>query len=59
MTKAIKNNGLISVFKSYRSRYLASGKKPNNKKFFPDILYRTMRLEGEKITKKEAKALFK
>ena len=58
MTKTIKNKGLIAVFKSYRNRYLVSGKKPNNKKLLSNILYRTMKLEGEKITKKEAKALF-
>lgn len=59
MTIIIKNKGLTAVFKRYRKRYIVSGKKPDNKKFFPKILYRTMRLEGEKITKKEAKALFR
>ena len=59
MTNALKDKSLIKVFKRYRKRFLASGKKPDNKKFFPEILYRTMRLEGEKITKKEAKALFR
>jgi len=58
MGSTIKNRSLLKAFKRYRQRYMASGKKPNNKKFFPNILYRTMKLEGEKITKKEAKALF-
>jgi len=59
MTKAVKDKVLVKVFKRYRTRYLDSGKKPDSKKFFPEILYRTMKLEGEKITKKEAKALFR
>lgn len=59
MTGTIKNKSLIKVFKRYRQRYIVGGKKPDNKKFLPEILYRTMRLEGEKITKKEAKALFR
>ena len=59
MRKAIRDKGLINVFKRYRKRYLASGRKPDSRKFFPEILYRTTRLEGEKITKKEAKALFR
>ena len=54
-----KNKGLLRAFKHYNKRYLAVGKKPDVKKFFPEIVYRTMRLEGEKITKKEAKALFR
>jgi len=50
---------LLKAFKRYRERYIISGKKPNSRKFFPEILYRTMKLEGEKITKKEAKTLFR
>lgn len=59
MTKAIRNKGLVKVFKRYRKRYLDSGKKPNIRKLFPNDLYHTTRLEGEKITKKEARALFR
>ncbi len=54
-----KNKGLIQAFKSFRKRYLNVGKKPDLKKFLPEIVYRTMRLEGEQITRKEARALFK
>ena len=54
---ARKDSNLIKAFKRYRQRYIASGKKPNVRKFFPEILFRTTRLEGEKITRKEAKAL--
>lgn len=54
-----KNNRLVQAFRLFKKRYLATGKKPNFKKFLPDILYRTMRLEGEEITKKEAQALFR
>lgn len=54
-----KNKGLLTAFKRYKKRYLNVGKKPNITKFLPEILYRTMRLEGEKITRKEAQALFK
>ena len=35
------------------------GKKPDVKKLLPEVVYRTMRLEGEQITRKEAQALFK
>lgn len=59
MTKAIRARGLMKVFKRYKRRYLDSGKKPNIKKQFANDLYHTTRLEGEKITKKEARALFK
>jgi len=53
------NEGLIRAFKRYQKRYLAVGKKPNVAKLLPNDLYHTMRLEGEKITKREAQALFK
>ena len=55
---AKSKTALIKSFKRYKKRYLVSGKKPNVEKLFPDIVYSEMRLEGEKITKKEAKALF-
>jgi len=59
-SSAIKQNkGLLKAFKRYQKRFLVLGKTPDIKKFFPEILYRTMRLEGEKITRKEAKALFR
>ena len=54
-----KDKGLLKAFKRYNKRYLAVGKKVNVKKLLPDDLYSTMRLEGEKITKKEARVLFK
>lgn len=54
-----KNKGLLSMFKRYQKRYLSVGKKPNIKKLLPDDLFSTMRLEGERITKKEAQALFR
>lgn len=50
---------LVKAFKRYRQRFMASGKRPNVRKLFPNDLYHTTRLEGEKITKKEAKALFR
>ena len=53
------NKGLLKAFRRYNKRYLAVGKKVNVKKLLPDDLYSTMRLEGEKITKKEARVLFK
>ena len=54
-----KNKGLIKAFKQYKKRYLSMKKRPDVKKLLPDDLYNTMRLEGEKITRKEAQALFK
>ncbi len=54
-----KNQGLIKAFKRYQKRYLSVGKKPNIKKLLPNDLYSTMRLEGEKVTKKEAQAIFR
>lgn len=59
MTKDVKDKGLVKVFKRYKRRYLANGKKPNVRKLFANDLYHTTRLEGEKITKKEAHALFR
>lgn len=54
-----KNKNLIKAFKRYQERYLNVGKKPDFKKFLPEDLYHTMRLEGEKVTRKEVQALFK
>lgn len=54
-----KNKGLIQAFKTFRNRYLNMGKKPNVKNLLPEDLYHTMRLEGEKISRKQAQALFK
>lgn len=54
-----KHKDLIQAFKKYQKRYFAMGKKFNMKKFFPEILFRTMRLEGETISRKNAKALFR
>lgn len=53
-----KNKGLLNAFKRYQKRYLSVGKKPDVKKLLPDDLYSTMRLEGERITKKEAQSLY-
>lgn len=53
------NKKLIQAFKSYTKRYLYKGNKPDVKKLLPDDLYSTMRLEGEKISKKEAQTLFR
>lgn len=54
-----KNKGLLKAFSDYKKRYLDVGKKPNITKLLPEVLFRTMRLEGEEITRKEAQALFK
>jgi hypothetical protein len=54
-----KNKGLIKVFKEYNKHYLSVGKKPDVKRFLPEDLYHTMRLEGELITRKQTQALFK
>lgn len=55
----IKDKSLLKAFKRFNKRYLNMAKKPDVRKFLPEILYRTMRLEGEKITKKQAQALFR
>jgi len=55
----VKNQGLVKAFKRYSKLYLSVGKKPNIKKLLPDDLYSTMRLEGERVTKKEAQAIFR
>ena len=54
-----KNQGLVKAFKRYSKRYLSVGKKLDLRKLLPEVVYRTMRLEGEQITRKEAQALFK
>lgn len=54
-----KDKGLIKAFRRFNERYLSVGKKPDLKKFLPEILFRTMRLEGEKTTRKQARALFR
>lgn len=54
-----KNKSLLKAFGEYKKRYLNVGKKPNLKKLLPEVLFRTMRLEGEKVTRKEAQSLFK
>lgn len=53
-----KNKKLVQAFSKYQKRSGKRGQKRDWKNFLPEILYRTMRLEGEKITRKEAKALF-
>ncbi len=59
VTKLVQQNkSLIKAFQRYTKRYLSVGKKPDVKKLFPEDLYSTMRLEGEKVTKKEAQALY-
>lgn len=54
-----KNKGLILAFKNFRKRYLNMGKKPDIKKLLPEDIYQTMRLEGEKISRKAIQALFR
>ena len=54
-----KNKSLIQAFRTFKKRYLNMSKKPNVKNLLPEDLYHTMRLEGEQITRKEARALFK
>ena len=54
-----KNKNLLSAFRRYKERYLNMGKKPDLTKFLPEVLYRTMRLEGEKIARKETQSLCK
>lgn len=54
-----KDKSLVKAFKRYRKRYLDKGRMPDMAKLFPDLLYSEMRLEGEKITRKQARDLFK
>ncbi len=53
------NKGLIQAFKIFKKRYLSVGKKPNVKNLLPEDLYHTMRLEGEKISRKQVRTLYK
>lgn len=55
----VQNKGLVQAFKRYQKRYLSIGKKPNIKKLLPEDMYSTMRLEGEKVTRKAVRAFFK
>lgn len=59
MTRTLRDKDLVQAFKRYKKRYVIGGKKPNIKKLFANDLYHTTRLEGEKITKREARALFR
>ncbi len=59
VVQLVKDKSLLKAFKRFNKRYLAMAKKPDVRKLLPEILYRTMRLEGEKITKKQAQALFR
>lgn len=52
------NKHLLKAFGRYQKRYLTVGKQPSTQKFFPEIIYRTMRLEGEKISRKQVQTLF-
>lgn len=54
-----KHKRLVKAFARYKKRYLDTGEKPDIRKQLPEMLYHTMRLEGEKITRKEAYDLFK
>ncbi len=56
---ANKNKNLIQAFRSFKKRYLNVGKKPDVKNLLPEDLYHTMRLEGEKISRKQARTLFR
>lgn len=53
------NKGLVQAFKVFKKRFLSIGKKPDIKSLLPEDLYHTMRLEGEKISRKQARALYK
>ena len=56
---ANKNKGLVQAFRTFKKRYLSMGKKPDVRSLLPEDLYHTMRLEGEKISRKQAQALFR
>lgn len=55
----VKNQSLLKAFKRFNKRFLAMAKKPDVRKFLAEDLYHTIRLEGEKITKKQAQSLFR
>ncbi len=50
---------LLQAFSNYQKRTAKLTKKRSWNKFLHEIVYRTMRLEGERITRKETKALFR
>ena len=54
-----QDKGLVKSFKRFKERYLSVGRKPDVRKSLPDDLYSTMRLEGEKVTKKAIQTLFR
>lgn len=54
-----KHKRLVKAFVQFKKRYLDTGEKPNIRKQLPEMLYHTMRLGGEKITRREAYDLFK
>lgn len=53
-----RDKSLVKAFKHYSKRYLSVSKIPDLKKFLPEVVYRNMRLEGEKISRKEVRSLF-
>ena len=53
------NKALIQAFRSFKKRYLNMDKKPEVKNLLSNDLYHTMRLEGEKISRKQVKAIFR
>lgn len=54
-----KKRGLVKAFREYQKRYLSRGEKPDVRKLLLSDLYYTMRLEGEKITWKQAQSFFR
>lgn len=54
-----KNQGLVQAFKRFSRRYLSVAKKADIRKLLPADLYSTMRLEGEKVTKRAVQAFFR
>ncbi len=55
--KVQNDKALLEAFARYQMKK-SRGVKFDFRKFFPEIVYRTMRLEGEHITRQEAQALF-
>lgn len=53
-----KNRDLIQAFKAFKKRYLNMRKKPDVTNLLPEDIYHTMRLEGEKISRKQVQSLF-
>lgn len=54
-----KDKGLLKAFKRFQKRYLNMAKRADVRKLIPEVVYRTMRLEGEKITRRKVSMLFK